>query len=144
MSDTYCGAKCDECNSKNICKGCVNTCGSPFGGRCAAAEYIKKNGLKAYTEFKAKLKDEINGLLEAERLPAVDDIYELAGNLVNLRYTMQNGEKVRFLNDNDVYIGGMVNHGGAFYGAVTDGNVMILSKFDNGTDAELLLYKKRG
>ena len=144
MSDNYCGAKCEECPSKENCKGCVNTCGSPFGGRCAAAEYIKKNGLEAYREFKARLKDEINGLMKAEGLPTVDGTFELQGKTVNLQYAFKNGEKVKFLNDSDVYIGGMVAYNNAFYGVVTDGNVIIISKFGDGENAELLVYKKRG
>lgn len=37
---TYCGVNCESCPSKENCEGCRETCGSPFGGRCVAAEYI--------------------------------------------------------------------------------------------------------
>ena len=61
--NTYCGANCENCPSKENCKGCRETCGSPFGGCCVAAEYIKFDGLEAYQQFKQKLLDEINVLL---------------------------------------------------------------------------------
>ena len=59
----YCGADCENCQTKDKCKGCMETCGSPFGGTCVAAEYIKANGIEAYKDFKKQLIDEINDLL---------------------------------------------------------------------------------
>lgn len=50
--DNYCGANCGSCPNKQNCRGCKNTCGSPFGGKCIAAEYIKANGADAYKQFK--------------------------------------------------------------------------------------------
>ena len=63
---TYCGANCEDCPSKENCKGCRETRGSPFGGRCVAAEYIKFGGLEAYQQFKKELLGEINALLAAQ------------------------------------------------------------------------------
>lgn len=77
--NTYCGAMCDGCDFAEKCKGCVSTCGSPFGGRCAAAEYIKVGGMAAYVEFKEKLKTEINSLLAAEGFPTAENLCELVG-----------------------------------------------------------------
>ena len=33
-----------KCDRKNICNGCVKTDGHPFGGKCIAAECIKRGG----------------------------------------------------------------------------------------------------
>ena len=96
---TYCGANCEGCPSKENCKGCRETCGSPFGGRCVAAEYIKFGGLEAYQKFKQKLLGEINALLAAQEIGAIDGFFELVGEYVNLEYTMPSGEKVKLLND---------------------------------------------
>ena len=73
-------------------KGCLETCGSPFGGRCIAAEYIKLGGLEAYQQFKKKLLDEINVLLAAQEIGAIDGLFELVGEYVNLEYPMPSGE----------------------------------------------------
>ena len=45
---SICGANCDECRARDDCRGCSETCGRPFGGRCIAAEYIKTGGTAAY------------------------------------------------------------------------------------------------
>ncbi len=50
--NTYCKTSCEKCSFIEKCKGCVETCGSPLGGRCVAAEYIKVGGMAAYEEFK--------------------------------------------------------------------------------------------
>ena len=63
---SICGASCEECRMKDECRGCEATCGSPFGGKCIAAEYIKTGGKAAYDEFKAGLLAEVNALLRAE------------------------------------------------------------------------------
>ena len=96
---TYCGANCEGCPSKENCKGCRETCGSPFGGRCVAAEYIKFGGLEAYQKFKQKLLGEINALLAAQEIGAIDGFFELVGEYVNLEYTMPSGEKVKLCSD---------------------------------------------
>lgn len=142
MSDTYCGARCEECTLKEKCRGCVNTCGSPFGGRCAAAEYIKKNGKEAYAEYKAELLKEINALMRSYELPAMENLFETVGEFVDLEYPLPNGKKAGFLSKNDVYLCGMTERGGASYGAVIGEDFVIVSEFGNG-GAELLLYKKR-
>lgn len=78
---TICGANCDECRGRDECRGCAETCGSPFGGRCIAAEYIKAGGRAAYDEFRRQLLDEINSLLEAEGLPHALALYELPDSM---------------------------------------------------------------
>ena len=45
---SLCNANCNDCNFKENCCGCTKTNGSPFGGRCIAAEYIKVGGIQKY------------------------------------------------------------------------------------------------
>ena len=143
---TYCGANCESCPSKENCKGCLETCGSPFGGHCVAAEYIKLGGLEAYQQFKQKLLDEINALLTDRGITAIDGLFELVGEYVNLEYPMPSGEKVKFLNDKNIYLGAQIEFSdqGICYGVVADtGFILICSYSVNGSEPELIVYKRR-
>ena len=144
--NTYCGANCESCPSKENCKGCVATCGSPFGGRCVAAEYIKVGGLEAYLQFKQKLTEEVNALLAVEGFGAVDDLVELVGAYVNLAYTMPSGETVKLLNDKNIYLGAQIEFAnlGVCYGVVADtGFILLCSYGKDGSEPELMVYRKR-
>lgn len=99
-----CGAKCSECGFKKQCKGCFETCGNPFGGKCVAAEYIKIGGKANFEDFKAQLIDEFNAL-HIEGMPKLTSLNSLCGFYVNLEYSLPNGQKVKLLNDNRVYLG---------------------------------------
>lgn len=143
---TYCGANCENCPSNLNCKGCLETCGSPFGGRCIAAEYIKIGGMEAYRQCKDKLLGEVNALLESQGINTVDGLFELSGAFVNLEYPMPSGEKVRLLNDKNIYLGAQIEFAdqGICYGIVADtGFILICSYSVNGSEPELILYKKR-
>ena len=144
--DTYCGANCESCPSKEGCKGCVATCGSPFGGRCVAAEYIKVGGLAAYRQFKQKLTEEVNALLAAEGLGTTENLFELTGAYVNLPYPTPSGETVKLLNDKNIYLGAQIEFAdlGVCYGVVADtGFILLCSYGRDGSEPELLVYRKR-
>jgi hypothetical protein len=144
--DNYCGADCANCNFKDDCKGCAATCGSPFGGRCVAAEYIKVGGLNAYKAFKAQLLAEINALLSAEGLTETDALYELAGSFVNLEYTLPSGEKVKLLNDKNIYLGTQIEFAdlGICYGVVADTTFILICSYSvDGSEPEIVIYKRR-
>ena len=146
MSKAYCGADCGNCQFKADCKGCRESCGSPFGGRCVAAEYVKVGGLASYRAFKKTLTDEINVLLAAEGLPAADGLYELLGKHINLEYTMPSGEKVKLLNDKNVYLGTQIEFAdlGVCYGVVADTTFILICSYSvNGSEPEIALYKRR-
>ena len=143
---TYCGANCESCPSKENCKGCRETCGSPFGGRCVAAEYIKFGGLEVYQQFKQELLNEINILLAAQGIGAIDGLFELVGGFVNLEYPMPSGEKVKLLNDKNIYLGAQIEFAnlGICYGVVADtGFILICCYSINGSESELIVYQKR-
>ena len=143
--NTYCGADCGSCPSKEDCGGCMETCGSPFGGRCVAAEYIKLGGPEAYRQFKQKLLEEINALLAARGIGAINGLFELAGRYVNLEYPMPSGEKLKLLNDKNIYLGAQIEFAdlGICYGVVADtGFILICSYSVNGSEPELIVYKR--
>ncbi len=143
---TYCGADCGSCPSREECSGCVASCGSPFGGRCVAAEYIRRSGISAYEQFRQMLTDEVNDLLSALELDRVERLYELAGRYVNLEYTMPGGQQVKLLNDSNIYLGAQISFAnlGICYGVVADaGFILICSYSVDGSEPELVLYKRR-
>ena len=141
---TYCGAECSGCNFSENCFGCEATCGSPFGGKCIAAEKIKAGGIDAYRDYKAKLKAEINGLLRALNVPETEELFELAGFFINLEYSLPNGEKAKFLDDKNIYLGTQIETSELCYGVVADEDfILICSYGENGTNPELVTYKKR-
>ena len=143
---TICGADCDNCGFKDKCAGCEKTCGSPFGGKCAAAEYIKANGKEKYGEFKQALLREVNELLQARGLPEAAALTELPGFFVNLAYPLPGGKKVKFLEDKNVYLGTQVELAGEerCVGVTADERFILLCSYGaNGADPELLAYKKR-
>ena len=57
-----------------------------------------------FEEFKMQLINEINDL-HIDGLPRVDKLNALVGKYVNLEYTLPNGQKVKFLDDQKTYLG---------------------------------------
>ena len=57
-----------------------------------------------FEEFKKQLINEINDL-HIDGLPRVDKLNALVGKYVNLEYTLPNGQKVKFLDDQKTYLG---------------------------------------
>ena len=104
---SICGAECcGECNRRDACSGCVKTKGHPFGGTCIAAECIKQGNLEVFKEMKETLIKEFNAL--GIQGLYVDDLNLLNGFYVNLKYTLTNGQSVKLLEDNRVYLGNQI------------------------------------
>lgn len=99
-----------------------------------------------FEEFKQKLIGEINEL-HIEGLPKVDKLNALVGKYVNLEYTLPNGKKVKFLDDNRTYLGNQLESefgGERFFGVIADMDFIMVCTYDeNGRNPELVLYKKR-
>ena len=142
---SICGINCDECQLKTDCRGCSETCGKPFGGACVAAEYIKTGGREEYDRFKKSLLAEINKLLCENGIPQAEALYELAGSYVNLAYPLPSGEAVKLLDDKRVYLGAQIEAAGDFcFGVLADTSfILVCSYGENGSEPELLIYKKR-
>ena len=146
-----CGADCSECElfkSKN-CQGCKNTNGCPFGKKCWIAKYIEVGGLESFAEQKELLLKEINSL-GIEGMPIIKELYPLHGAFVNLEYPLPNREKIKFLNDEEAYLGNQIEcefndeEIKKNYGVVANMNFILVVEYENnGDNPEIIIYKKR-
>lgn len=142
---TICGIDCSGCGMKEICKGCAETNGRPFGGECVAAECYKSGGEACFVTCKKQLIEEFNALGIAD-MPKITELCQLCGSFVNLEYTLPNGEKVKLLEDTKVYLGYQVEKQGSdrCYGLVADQQYLLVCEYGcNGADAEIVVYKRR-
>ena len=146
-----CKAKCDECelykNSK--CSGCINSNGCPFGKKCWIAKYIEVGGLDSYNEFKKQLINEFKEL-NIDGMGNIDDLYPLHGDFVNLEYPLPNGEKVKYLKDDELYLGNQIEcifndeEIKRCFGVVANTDFLLVCEYsEGGSNPELLIYKKR-
>lgn len=148
MSQSICGANCAECPSHNECKGCAETGGCPYGKQCYIAKYILTGGMENYQIFKQKLIDEINGL-RIEGMERVAELCPLVGHFVNLAYPLPNGTSVRFLKDDEMYLGAQVGSlfdesGKTCFGVIAREDFILVCTYgENCTNPELVLYQHR-
>ena len=107
-------------------------------------EELSDNG--QFEEFKKQLIKEINDL-NIEGMPKVDRLNALVGSYVNLPYRLPSGISVKFLDDQTTYLGNqleskMVNN--LCFGVLANMDFILVCTYEeNGTNPELLLYKKR-
>lgn len=142
---SICGVDCcSECNRKKECGGCRKVNGHPFGGTCVAAECIKRGGFDEFLSSKNSLISEFNSLgingLE------VHDLNLLNGFFVNLEYTLENGQSVKLLDDNNVYWGNQIEipDSDRCYGIVADESYLLVCEYGcDGANPKIILYKKR-
>ena len=136
---TFCGKDCcQECGRLPECGGCEPCRGHPFGGSCVA----ERN--KDFPLLKRQLIGEINAL-GVEGLQ-VADLNLLTGSYVNLPYPLPGGSPVRFLKDNDIYLGNQVERADRdrCYGVVANEDFILVCEYGcNGSDPEIVLYKRR-
>lgn len=99
-----------------------------------------------FEEFKQQLIKEINEL-HIDRLPKVEKLNALVGKYVNLEYTLPNGKKVKFLDDQKTYLGNQLESefgGERCFGILANMDFILVCTYEeNGENPELLLYKKR-
>ena len=146
-----CGADCGKCEllKNNQCKGCKNTNGCPFGKKCWIANYIEIGGKENFEQLITKLIEEFNDL-NIEGMSKIEELYPLKGDFVNLEYTIPNGIKVKFLNDEEFYLGNQIENefsgeeAKRCFGIIANMNFLLVCEYgEEGKDPELLLYKKR-
>ena len=134
-----CGADCANCQWNSTCPGCSDE-------KCFIARYIKKNGKDAYEEFKRTVIDEFNSL-GSPGMPKITELYALVGRFVNLEYPLYGGQKVKFLDDNSMYLGNQVeceSKKGRCYGMVACLEFLLVCEYgENCADPEIVLYKRR-
>lgn len=147
LMNEICGTDCcEQCEFKDVvCAGCAETGGHPCGGTCAVAECIAKRGFGAMYVEEMNITKEVNAL-GFEGLE-IGEPNLLLGSYVNLEYTLPNGSRVKLLDDKRVYWADQVEIPGSerCYGVVADQNMLLVSTFNfDGSDPEILVYKKRG
>lgn len=101
-------------------------------------------GNKAFEEFKEKLIDEINAL-NISGMPRLEKLCALVGGYINLEYTLPDGKKVKFLDDNATYLGNQLegDKGRCFGIAANREFILICTYEENGENPEIVIYKKR-
>ena len=134
-----CGADCANCQWNSTCPGCSDE-------KCFIARYIKKDSKEAYEKFKQTVINEIN-TLGIPGMPKINELYALVGRYVNLEYPLPGGGTVKFLDDNSMYLGNQVqclHKEGRCYGMVVCPEFLLVCEYgENGTDPEIVLYKRR-
>jgi hypothetical protein len=94
--------------------------------------------------LKRRLIDEINAF-GIDGL-AVADLNLLTGSYVNLSYPLANGSSVRFLKDNDIYLGNQIEQADSdrCYGVVANEDFILICEYGcNGSDPEIVSYRRR-
>lgn len=147
MKESICGANCAACPSQETCPGCARTNGCPYGEQCYVAKYILTGGMDSYLAFKQKLIAEINAL-HIDGMAEVTELYALVGSYVNLAYPIPSGT-VRFLQDDEVYLGAQVRNllddsGKTCFGVIARESFLLVCTYgENGADPEIVVYKRR-
>lgn len=142
MNQSICGIDCMKCQLSSTCNGCAKSKGHPFGPECMVASCLKK-GEKALYDLKKNLMGEFNGLY-IQDMEEVTELIALKGSFVNIEYTLPNGQKVRFWDDNRIYLGNQLNKKDSdrCYGIIADEKYLMVSEYSGyGADAEVIIYK---
>ena len=74
------------------------------------------------------------------------DLNLLSGSYINLEYTLPNGQKVKLLEDDKMYLGNQVEIEGneRCYGVAADESHLLVCEYGcNGSDPEIVIYKRR-
>ena len=142
---SICGKDCcEKCSRKESCGGCIKVKGHPFGGQCVAANWIQNFGKEGMEERKQALIQEINALSIPDL--RITDLNLLNGFYVNLEYPLPNGQTAKFLCDENIYWGNQIERPDSerCYGLVADDDFVLVCEYGcNGTDPQIVLYKKR-
>ena len=149
---TICGIDCSQCGFRNECGGCVETNGHPFGGSCMVAGCCGNHGcgncgkfFEASCSLKAQLIREFNAL-GIEDMEEVTDLTALRGAYINLEYTLPGGQKIKFWDDNRIYLGTQLckKNSSRCYGLTADENHLLVCAYgENGSDPEIIVFRKR-
>lgn len=100
---------------------------------------------KSISELKEKLIEEFNSL-GIDDMKTVTELYLLKGSFINLEYTLPSGQVAKLWDDNRTYLGAEIckNNGDRCYGLVADdGHLLVCEYGDNGSNPEIIVYKKR-
>ena len=108
--------------------------------------YAETDGTKKFEEFKKQIIGELNALLHIEGLPEVKDLNVLSGEFINMEYTLPNGEKAKFLDDKQTYLGSQLECASGYrcVGIAANMDLLLVCTYEkDGENPELVIYKKR-
>ncbi|MDO5396672.1 MAG: DUF3795 domain-containing protein [bacterium] len=142
---SICGADCNNCGMKKNCKGCIETDAHPFGGRCAAGECYKNGGKKLFCEYKKQLIEEFNSL-DIPDMPKITELCTLKGEYINLEYALPNGQQIKLLEDNNIYLGYQAEKKDSdrCYGLAADDDYLLICEYGcGGAEPQIVIYRRR-
>ena len=116
-----------------------------FGGDCVAAECYKAGGEPCFLAYKNRLIAEFNALGIAD-MPTVTTLCQLCGGYINSEYTLPNGSRIKLLDDSKIYLGYQIEKANSdrCYGLAADDQYLLVCEYGcNGSDPEIIVYKKR-
>ena len=152
MCKTICGADCSGCPSKESCGGCMKTKGHPVKKECLVAACCLGKGYKQCSEcqdnlcgIKYEAIAEFNALAIKD-MPQVTELNELRGAFINLEYTLENGDKIKLLDNDKVYLANQIPKEGSnrYYGLAADREHLLVCEYgEMGAEPEIIIYKKR-
>ena len=152
MNSSICGADCANCPSSAGCGGCRETGGRPFrGGECILAACCRAREQDQCSQcggvcgLKGPLIEAFNALGIPD-MAEVTDLNALPGAYINLAYTLPNGQTVKLLEDEKIYLGNQMEKAGSSrcYGLAADETFLLVCEYgENGSEPEIILYKKR-
>ena len=107
--------------------------------------YAELGGDESFKKFKEQLIGEFNDL-HIEGMPKVKMLNFLVGGYINMEYTLPNGQKVKFLDDDATYLGSQLESefGDRCFGIAGNMDFLLVCTYEeNGENPELVIYKKR-
>ena len=152
MTGSICGLDCAGCSMKDTCGGCAKTNGQPFGGECVVAACCQSKGhghCADCSDMPCGLKEQLTAEFNAlgiKDMAKVTSLNQLKGSFINLTYTLPNGQTVKLLNDEKIYLGNQIckKDSSRYYGLAADADCLLVCEYgDGGSDAEIIVYKKR-
>ena len=140
--NNYCGLDCAQCPAVDSCPGCAATGGKPFGGTCVLGECCKAQGCESPASCfsgKCALKEQLIREFNDLHIPHMGRVTDLNA--------LPGGQKVKFWEDGRVYLGNQLckhDGSGRCFGLTADENWLLVCEYgDNGSDPELVVYKRR-
>ena len=108
--------------------------------------YAELGGDKRFKEFKETLIREFNEL-HIEGMPEVKSLNFLVGGYINMEYSLPNGKRVKFLDDDATYLANQLEcefGGNRCFGIAGNMDFLLVCTYEeNGENPELVVYKKR-
>lgn len=143
---TFCGADCAHCTLKDRCAGCLATCGKPFGDTCVKALCCQKREQESCAACKSctlvkKLLACFNAL-NIKDMPKAEYLVAINGHLLNLAYPLPNGNKVKFLLDERIYLGMQLpkKNSDHYFGLCADEQMLLVCEYEKDEKNPVLLH----